>query len=152
LKLTTGTEQIQFGNGILDSENWSSKYTTVFGQKELKKIGCIDSSYDLQNGLSDAQKFEMTKAYKDLAGLIKDPSIYVLMLLIASSQPITEVSIRPIEKQNSNYSLHLRRRLSSQLSWKQKQMDPTQVEARISKGFSDIEKLANILSFLSVQN
>ena len=151
MKLATGTEQIQFGNGIMDNENWTSKYTSVFGRTELKKIGCLDSSYELQNNLSEAQKCEMVELYKDLYGLISDPGIYVLMLLIASSQPLKDISIGPIEKLNSAYSLHLRRCLASKLSWKEKQMDPTQVEVKISKGFSDIEKLANILSFLSVQ-
>ncbi len=135
----------------MDSENWSSKYTTVFGQKELKKIGAFDSSYDLQNNLSEAQKNELIKAYKDLSGLINDPSIYVLMLLIASSQPMREVSIGPIEKLNSAYSLHLKRRLASRFSWKKKQINSAQAEAKISEGFSNLEKLANIFRFLNVQ-
>jgi len=75
MKLVIGMEQIQFGNGFLDDQSWTSKYTSVFGQTELKKIGTLDTSYDLQNGLSDAQKCELIEGFREMSDLVSDPII-----------------------------------------------------------------------------
>lgn len=144
-------EQIQFGNGFLDDQSWTSKYTSVFGQTELKKIGTLDTSYDLQNGLSDAQKCELIEGFREMSDLVSDPIIYGLMMLVVSSRPIEGVSMESIAKLNSIYSLLIRRRVSSKLFCKEKQRDPTHLQAKISRSFSNVEKLAKIFGYLSVQ-
>jgi len=143
-------EQVQYGFGVTEEEYWTSKYKSVFGRTELKKLGTLETSYDLQYGLSEAQKSDMMNAFNDMSDLISDPSIYGLMLLMVSSKPIDGVSMESIAKLNSTYSLLMRRRLSSQLSWKENQVDSTPLEVQISRGFSNIEKLAKIFGFLSV--
>ncbi len=143
-------EQIHFGNGFLDDQSWQSKYTSVFGQTELKKIGTLDTSYDLQNGLSEAQKCELTEGFCEMSDLVSDPIIYGLMMLIVSSRPIEGVSMESIAKLNSIYSLLIRRRVSSKLFWKEKQIDPNHLQAKISKSFSNVEKLSKIFGYLSV--
>lgn len=143
-------EQVQYAFGVTEEEYWTSKYEPVFGRTKLKKLGTLESTYDLQNGLSEAQKSEVMQTFEDLSGLISDPSIYGLMLFMVSSRPIEGVSIESIAKLNSTYSLLMRRRMSSQLSCKENQMYSTPLEAKISKGFSNVEKLAKIFGFFSV--
>jgi hypothetical protein len=152
--LSPGKDQLQYVLGSNEGEVWAAKYEKVFARKELKKMEVLDTSHDLQKTLSDSQKCEMMKAFSDLAGLVSDPIIYGLMLLLILSQPVEGVFIGPIAKLNYSYSLLMRRRMTSQLAQKEagnRPIDSRHFEARISTGFLSVEKLTQIFGFLNVQ-
>ena len=149
-----GPDQLQYSIGLKEGEFWAAKYEKVFARKELKKLDILDSSYDLQNALSESEKCEMMKAFRDLSGLVSDPITYGLMLLLILSQPVEGVFIGPVARLNYSYSLLMRRRMTSQLALKEagtQPIDPGHIEARISTGFTNVEKITKIFAFLNVQ-
>jgi len=152
--LSTGIDQLQYSLGLNEGEFWAAKYEKVFAGKELKKLDILDASHNLKNALSDDQKCEMMKAFKDLSGLVSDPIIYGLMLLLTLSQPVEDVFIGPVVKLNYSYSLLMKRRMTSQLARKETEtepIDPSQFESKISAGFTNVEKLTKTFAFLNVQ-
>jgi len=143
---STGTEQLKFSFGCSDESLWNEKFNKVFGSNTIEKIGFFDAASSLpifQRGLPSEVS---ESAVDDAKSIVKDPTLWGLMMLITITEPTEGLIVSPLANLHSRYNLLLQRRqrwISSIDS-----SDPDKVLTKISSVFNNLNKLAPLLQHM----
>ena len=148
----TGMDQLRLGFGLLDKSYWKERFELVFSNREVKKVGFLECSYELQKLLTNEQKSIWSSVVDIVSRVTEDNVVYGLVMLIVMTFP--DDSTKSLTELHSRLRILMKRRLISKAKFDPEvdfpgTQDPDETVARVLSGLLQLRNILKIVNSLT---